>query len=121
MTQQRPSGVPTPPPAPQAVQGAPKSRCASECDLICQQPDGYGGCAKRSTPEQAVQGADQLDAQRYRWLRDKSDPGICAFYLSVGQAFAHIKFARETVDQAIDDQIARDSNGAGVPSGEVGK
>jgi hypothetical protein len=63
MTQQRPSGVPTPPPAPQAVQGAPKSRCASECDLICQQPDGYGGCAKRSTPEQAVQGALTKAAQ----------------------------------------------------------
>lgn len=47
------------------------------------------------------------DAARYRWLRDKSEPGICAFYLSVGQAFKDVRFAPETVDQAIDAQIAR--------------
>ena len=45
------------------------------------------------------------DAARYRWLRDKSEPGICAFYLSVGSAFKGVKFARETVDEAIDAQI----------------
>lgn len=50
--------------------------------------------------------ADQIDAKRYRWLRDHSEPAICAFYLSVGQAFHKIKFARETVDKAIDAQIA---------------
>jgi hypothetical protein len=42
------------------------------------------------------------DAARYRWLRDKSEPGICAFYMSVGQAFKDVKFARETVDACID-------------------
>jgi hypothetical protein len=46
-----------------------------------------------------------LDAERYRWLRDISEPGICAFYLSVGQAFHGVRFARETVDEAIDAQI----------------
>lgn len=46
------------------------------------------------------------DAERYRWLRDHSEPGICAFYLSVGEAFKGVKFARETVDEAIDAQIA---------------
>lgn len=45
---------------------------------------------------------DAKDAVRYRWLRDKSEPGICAFYMSVGQAFKDVKFARETVDEAID-------------------
>lgn len=42
------------------------------------------------------------DAARYRWLRDISDPGICAFYLSVGMAFTGVKFKREMVDAAID-------------------
>ena len=48
---------------------------------------------------------DAKDAARYRWLRDKSEPGICSFYLSVGQAFKNVKFARETVDEAIDAAI----------------
>jgi len=43
-----------------------------------------------------------VDAERYRWLRDKSEPGICAFYLSVGKAFHGVKFKPETVDEAID-------------------
>lgn len=47
------------------------------------------------------------DAARYRWLCDKSEPGICAFYLSVGQAFKDVRFAPETVDQAIDAQIEK--------------
>jgi hypothetical protein len=47
----------------------------------------------------------RAEAERYRWLRDKSEPGICAFYLSVGQAFMGVKFARETVDEAIDAAI----------------
>lgn len=47
------------------------------------------------------------DAARYRWLRDKSEPGICSFYLSVGQAFKNVKFAPETVDEAIDAAIQR--------------
>jgi hypothetical protein len=48
------------------------------------------------------------DAARYRWLRDKSEPGICAFYMSVGQAFKDVKFKRETVDQAIDAQMSKE-------------
>lgn len=47
----------------------------------------------------------RVDAERYRWLRDLSEPGICAFYLSVGKAFEGVKFKRETVDEAIDAQI----------------
>jgi hypothetical protein len=46
-----------------------------------------------------------VDAARYRWLRDKSEPGICAFYLSVGKAFDGVKFTQSTVDEAIDAQI----------------
>ncbi|MES2048820.1 MAG: hypothetical protein V4447_10495 [Pseudomonadota bacterium] len=49
---------------------------------------------------------DKRDAARYRWLRDKSDPGICAFYLSVGKAFDGVKFNQDTVDLAIDAQIS---------------
>lgn len=56
------------------------------------------------------------DAVRYRWLRDKSEPGICAFYLSVGQAFKGVKFARETVDEAIDAAIA-----SHIKAGQAGK
>lgn len=48
----------------------------------------------------------ELEAARYRWLRDVSQPGICAFYLSVGMAFKDVRFSRETVDTAIDAQIA---------------
>lgn len=47
---------------------------------------------------------------RYRWLRDKSEPGICAFYMSVGQAFKGVKFARETVDESIDAARAAQIN-----------
>lgn len=48
---------------------------------------------------------EQREAARYRWLRDKSEPGICAFYLSVGKAFHEVKFKAQTVDEAIDAQI----------------
>lgn len=48
---------------------------------------------------------DARDAARYRWLRDKSEPAICAFYLSVGKAFDGVKFNQTTVDKAIDAQI----------------
>ena len=44
----------------------------------------------------------RADAARYQWLRDKSEPGICAFYMPVGMAFHSVKFKRETVDEAID-------------------
>jgi len=54
---------------------------------------------------------DAKDAVRYRWLRDKSEPGICAFYMSVGQAFKGVKFARETVDEAIDAARAAEIDG----------
>jgi len=55
---------------------------------------------------------DVKDAVRYRWLRDKSEPGICAFYISVGQAFKGVKFARETVDEAIDAARAAQIDGS---------
>jgi hypothetical protein len=58
-----------------------------------------------SPPPQPAPG----DAERYRWLRDKSEPGICAFYLSVGQAFKGVRFTRETVDAAIDAAMAGDT------------
>ena len=54
----------------------------------------------------AAQAIDAKDAMRYRWLRDKSEPGICAFYLSVGKAFDGVRFTQTTVDDAIDAQIA---------------
>ncbi len=60
---------------------------------------------------------DASDAARYRWLRDRSEPGICAFYLSVGKAFDGVKFTRQTVDEAIDAQIG--SAPQAQPSPEV--
>jgi hypothetical protein len=60
----------------------------------------------RATPASADSAADARDAARYRWLRDKSEPGICAFYLSVGKAFDGVKFNQATVDEAIDAQVA---------------
>lgn len=59
--------------------------------------------------ERAVAAKDQeleswkADAQRYRWLRDRSEPGgVCPFYLSVVEAFKDTRFRRETVDAQID-------------------
>jgi hypothetical protein len=49
----------------------------------------------------------EKDARKYHWLRDKSEPGICAFYLSVGEAFHKIRFKPETVDDAIDDALLK--------------
>lgn len=43
----------------------------------------------------------------YAFAKAISEPAICAFYLSVGKAFDGVKFARETVDAAIDEQIGR--------------
>ncbi len=57
-------------------------------------------------PPVAAQPDLARDAARYRWLRDVSEPGICAFYLSVGQAFHGVKFSKTTVDDAIDAQIS---------------
>lgn len=90
--------------------------CACEPNAQC------GVCAARSvmfklvTPlvnryaalpqPQAAEPADAKDAARYRWLRDHSQPGICTFYLSVGNGLHGVKFTRETVDEAIDAQIA---------------
>lgn len=44
------------------------------------------------------------DAERYRWLRDKSEPNnpVCTFYLSIGDAFKDVRFKPDTVDAAID-------------------
>jgi len=54
---------------------------------------------------------DARDAVRYRWLRDTSEPGICAFYMSVGQAFKGVTFAQEMVDEAIDAARAAQLDG----------
>jgi len=62
----------------------------------------------------------EREAARYRWLRDKSEPGVCAFYLSVGQAFKDVKFARETVDDAIDAQIATMQSAKGAKESAEG-
>jgi hypothetical protein len=59
-----------------------------------------------ATPPTRPDVGDARDAARYRWLRDFSNPGICAFYLSVGKAFDGVKFNQDTVDAAIDAQIA---------------
>ena len=61
----------------------------------------------------------QADAARYRWLRDKSEPGICAFYLSVGKAFDGVKFNQDTVDTAIDAQIKGPAAGLRPDPGAV--
>lgn len=53
----------------------------------------------------------EKEAARYRWLRDKSEPNICAFYLSVGMALHGVKFAPETVDEAIDAAIEAEQRG----------
>jgi len=57
----------------------------------------------------------ERDAARYRWLRDKSEPNLCAFYLSVGMALHGVKFKPETVDQAIDAAMQAESRTDGVP------
>jgi hypothetical protein len=56
----------------------------------------------------ALVGVDAHEAVRYRWLRDLSEPGICVFYLSVGQAFKGVKFSPKTVDATIDAAIAKE-------------
>lgn len=47
------------------------------------------------------------DAERYRWLRDHSQPGACAFYLSVGMALHGVRFMPETVDSFIDAALSQ--------------
>ena len=79
----------------------------AQADVLCQFYECHGvEDTLRYTAEhkelQSLVEALAVDAERYRWLRDKSEPGICAFYLSVGKAFYNIKFKPETVDTAID-------------------
>lgn len=62
--------------------------------------------AEAHTAQPQAEPADAKDASRYRWLRDHSQPGICTFYLSVGNGLHGVKFTRDTVDEAIDAQIA---------------
>lgn len=104
---------------------APFSNCRFKfCDLPGQCRD-EGKCHHPAVP--AAQPVEQTraltedarDSARYRWLRDKSEPGICAFYLSVGKAFDGVKFKRETVDAAIDAQIEADRTAARPASGET--
>lgn len=49
-----------------------------------------------------INDSEAADAARYRWLRDKSEPNLCAFYLSVGMALHGVIFAPDTVDSFID-------------------
>ena len=49
--------------------------------------------------------AAEKDAERYRWLRDISEPPH-NFYLSVPDEFKDEKFTRVQVDAAIDAAIA---------------
>lgn len=44
---------------------------------------------------------DQADAERYRWLRDKSQ-AVHQFYLSVPLWFTGVRFRAQDVDKAID-------------------
>ncbi len=62
-------------------------------------------------------------AARYRWLRDKSEPNICAFYLSVGMGLHGVRFTRETVDAAIDAAMQAESrtDTARLPPAEASK
>lgn len=46
-------------------------------------------------------GAVQKDADRYRWIRDKSE-AVHQFYLSVPLWFAGVRFRAQDVDKAID-------------------
>lgn len=125
--QKEPSGYKLVPiePTPEMVRATASCLNDEQCDNNWQCYDEAGNVKCRSCVDQAAEqyrmalaaapipqkeGAvevDAKDAARYRWLRDKSEPGIfCTFYLSVGQAFKNVKFARETVDEAIDAQIA---------------
>lgn len=80
--------------------------CNSEtCVMNCSGRTGLAPQPSQPAASEAAQ--DAKDAKRYRWLRDISEPGICAFYLSVGKAFDGVKFKRATVDEAIDAQIER--------------
>lgn len=73
--------------------------------------EGLQPCNKAAIEQEAEQRRETLDAARYHWLRDLSEPGICSFYMSVGSAFKNVKFARETVDEAIDAAIAKGVTG----------
>jgi hypothetical protein len=44
-------------------------KCGSECDYLCQQPDGFGGCAKGKGVQAGAPGS--TDAERAAWLADK--------------------------------------------------
>ena len=48
------------------------------------------------------------DAERYRWLRDKSE-AVHSFYLSVPIWFSKIRFRKEDVDGGIDGAMAQEA------------
>lgn len=70
-----------------------------------------GSCAKlgaehagmvRTVRKQATElNGLRKDAERYRWLRDKSE-ALHSFYLSVPIWMTGVKFSQETVDSTID-------------------
>jgi hypothetical protein len=47
------------------------------------------------------------DAERYRWLRDKSE-SIHQFYMSTPIWFTGVKFSKENVDRTIDAAMNRE-------------
>lgn len=53
--------------------------------------------------------AARQDAERYRWLRDKSE-SVHQFYLSTPIWFTGVKFRREDVDRTIDAAMAKESS-----------
>ncbi|WP_434676204.1 hypothetical protein [Pseudomonas sp. D3-10] len=64
--------------------------------------------ALRGLAETAQKGSELLskDADRYRWLRDKSE-SIHQFYLSTPIWFTGVKFSKDNVDSAIDAAMAQ--------------
>lgn len=70
--------------------------------LLYTNPPRSGDEAERTVKENLTVGDEVRDAARYRWLRDHSYPGACAFYLSVGMALHGVRFEPQTVDNFID-------------------
>jgi len=54
------------------------------------------------------------DAERYRWLRDRSE-SIHQFYLSTPIWFTGVKFSKENVDSTIDAAMTIGSTDKDVP------
>lgn len=68
-----------------------------ECNILCD----MATRALSACPD----GSTEMDARRYRWLRDQSVPPH-NFYLSVPVEFADYRYTPGQVDDAIDAAIA---------------